>query len=131
MLSAVAMAALFASCDDEEVIDYSASYPLKIARFYESDEGDMIVLHPRQSTFDYQWHDSSTWGWTGNLKYEYKVPYFILTDTCSRPAVLKYAPVSILIKDSVNLELTYRDGSTNIFQGDPTDYWWEMDKILQ
>lgn len=39
MLSAIAMAALFASCDDEEVIDYSASYPLKAAHFLRMREG--------------------------------------------------------------------------------------------
>ena len=127
MLSAVAMAALFASCDDEEVIGYSASYPLKAAHFYEDEGGDMIVFYPRESVFNYQWHDTSAMGSTGKLKYEYKVPRFIMTDTCSHPHILKYAPVSVLIKDSVNLEMTYHDGSVKQFYGDPTELWWNRE----
>ena len=133
LLSAVAMAALFASCDDEEM-DYSASYPLKVARFYEVDGGDMIVFHPRRTTLNYmfKWDDSATVNTnSGDLTYEYKVPYFYLTDTITEDWRIQNVPVSIQIKDSVNLEMTYHDGSIKQFYGDPTDYWWEMDRTLQ
>ena len=128
MLSAVVMAALFASCDDEE-IDYSASYPLKVARFYEVDGGDMILFRPQRAvlTYHFKWNDSATINTnSGELKYEYKEPYFFLTDTITEDWRLQRVPVSIQIKDSVHLESTYHDGSVKQFYGEPTDYWWEM-----
>ena len=129
MLSAVALAALFASCDDEEM-DYSVSYPLKVARFCENEGGDMILFRPRRAvlTYHFKEDESATVNTnSGELTYEYEIPNFILTDTITEDWRIEHVPVSIQIKDSVNLEATYQDGSVKQFHGNPTDYWWEMD----
>ena len=53
MLFAVVLSTLFASCDDEEVIDCSASYPFDVARFYSTENADMITFNAERSVFNY------------------------------------------------------------------------------
>ena len=51
MLFAVVLSTLFASCDDEEVIDCSASYPFDVARFYSTENADMITFNDENNDF--------------------------------------------------------------------------------
>lgn len=117
MLFAVVLSTLFASCDDEEVIDCSASYPFDVARFYSTENADMITFNAERSVFNYiQGLTAYT-----NIEYVYKMPYFIFDE--NNDFVKKCKLKSIQVADTLALNVTYMDGSVVRFQANEGDDW--------